>query len=149
VPKAAKPVKAPKAVKAVKAADAPKPASKPTSKSAPKTTPAPAKKQEISSTSKHALSGSVQEYNELIGQGFIKCQGEAEPLLVMFNCLLPGPEKKFLVLYPGDEVQFEVEECKNRRNLLGEEYGPGKLAVNVRLVKAVPRQPVYRKIHVY
>ena len=137
VPKAAKPVKASKSAKPV---NAPK---------APKTAPAPAVKQVSVSISKNAFKGVVQEYNVLIGQGFIKSQGESEPVLVMFNSLLPGPDNKFPVLYPGDEVQFEVEECKYRRNLMGEEFGPGKLAVNVRLVKAVPRQPVYRRLKVY
>ncbi len=119
MPKAAKPVKAAKA---------------------PKTVSTPAAKQEVLATSKDAQSGVVQEYNELVGQGTITAKGATEPILVMF----PG-----IALMPGDEVQFEVEERKNRRNLLGEEFGPGKLAVNVKIVKAVPRQPVYRRPRVY
>jgi cold shock CspA family protein len=131
----------PKAAKPVKAQKAPKTISKPAIKTVAK--------QEVTGTSKGARSGVVQEYNVLVGQGSITAQGEAEPVLVMFNCLLLGPDKKYPVLYPGDEVQFEIEEKKNRRNLLGQEFGPGKLAVNVRLVKAVPRQPVYRRVHAY
>ncbi len=118
----------PKAAKPVKANKAPKTASK------------PAAKQEVLATSKGAQSGVVQEYNELVGQGSITAKGEAEPILVLF----PG-----VALYPGDEVQFEIEEQKNRRNLMGQEFGPGKLAVKVKLVKAVPRQPVYRRPKVY
>ncbi len=119
MPKAAKPAKAVKAQKTVSTS---------------------ASKQEVSATSKGALKGVVQEYNELVGQGSISVQGEAEPILVMF----PG-----VALMPGDEVQFEIEERKNRRNLMGAEFGPGKLAVKVKLVKAVPRQPVYRRPHLY
>ncbi len=122
MPKAAKPVKAAKASKTVK----------------PETTQV--ETQEVKTVSKGAQSGVVQEYNELVGLGSITAKGEAEPILVLF----PG-----MALMPGDEVQFEIEDRKNRRNLLGEEFGPGKLAVKVKLVKAVPRQPVYRRPRVY
>ncbi len=120
--KAAKPVKASKATKVVKPAS---------------TTIA---KQEVVATSKGAQSGIVQEYNELVGQGSITAKSGEESILVLF----PG-----VALMPGDEVQFDVEERKNRRNLMGQEFGPGKLAVNVKLVKAVPRQPVYRRPRLY
>ncbi len=118
----------PKAAKPTKAAKAPKPAATSVAK------------QEVSATSKSALKGVVQEYNELVGQGSITIQGEAESILVIF----PG-----VALMPGDEVQFEIEDRKNRRNLMGEEFGPGRLAVKVKIVKAVPRQPVYRRVHAY
>ncbi len=93
---------------------------------------------------RRSIQGIVKEYNVLTGQGSIIPKGEEEAILVFFSGIVPTADKHFLTLYPGDEVSFKVEERKYRRNLLGLEFGPGKVALNVRILKAVPRGPVWR-----
>lgn len=92
--------------------------------------------------------GTVLWYDINAGHGRIKPTGGGDPIILLYSGIAPDARGKIPTLFPGDDVEYEVEELDRRVTPLGVNFGPGfagtRVIVTSNRAHRAERYPVLR-----